>query len=566
MRGLGLLLALCACQKAPVEEPLETAQTDTSTTETPATDTPETDTPALDTAPPSRVTLTLGAPVLCANVAERDARGPFAMFSLEGWSDGQAHTQGGNGALVDLDGDGFVDILAVGEGELRVWWGDGRSVWTALPHETIATATRTGVQEGLFGAVPSDLDADGDLDLVVSGRAAANLILEQRSPRQFVDVAAGYGVAADEDRYTSGASLADVDGDGDLDLFFGGHGFLDETVATPNQLPPGDRDRLYLREGAGFVDVSDNLPTIAHDGWAFLGAWFDADEDGDLDLYLVNDFGGSVEPSILLVNDGAGHFTHIPGGFGLDQPIAAMGLGLGDLNGDGTEDVSLVAWDINRLFLSQAGGWFESATAYGFVPGKEQTVGWGVEAADIQNDGWTDLMVAYGYVATGFGGGNTRIQRDAVYLNQGNGSLIDAAETFGVADAGPTRGVALGDLNRDGWLDVLKVRTDGEVSLGVSRCGSASWMMLGLRQPGPNPRAVGATVRAWAGDRVWIRRIREGGTGYGVGQPHELHFGLGMVERLDRVEITWPDGQVDTLLDVPTRGHHRVERHDLALP
>ncbi|MFM2160893.1 MAG: hypothetical protein RLZZ383_405 [Pseudomonadota bacterium] len=565
MRRFGGWLLLYACH-APGPGASDTATPDSTPTDTPTPDTPSADTPAEDTAPPPRVTLTLGPSVACTSVADRDARGPFAVKPLTGWPDGHAHTQGGNGSLIDLDDDGALDVLAVGEGEIRVWWGDGIRRFDELPFATLAVTDRIGEQSGFFGAVASDLDADGRLDLIVSGRATANLVLRQETPRQFVDATAAFGIAADEDRHTSGASLSDIDRDGDLDLYFGGHGYVDESLDAPRFLPAGDADRLYLRDGAGFVDASDRLPAVAHDAWSFLGSWFDADFDGDDDLYLVNDFGGSVEPTMLLTNDGTGQFTHLPGGLGLEQPIAAMGLGLGDIDGNGIEDVSLVAWDINRLFLGQASGWFESAAAYGFLPGEAQTVGWGVEAADIQNDGWTDLLVNYGFLVTKFGDDNTRIQRDALYLNQGDGTLADAAAIGGIDDPGPTRGVALGDINRDGWLDVLKVRTDGEITLGLSRCGAASWMMLTLRQPGPNPRAVGATVRAWSGDRVWVRRVREGGTGFGVGQPHELHFGLGAAERLDRVEVTWPDGQIDTFLDVPGRGHHRLDRHDAPTP
>ncbi len=561
--SIGLLLWAC---QTPDPGGADTSSPDTPTAHTPAVDTPTTDTPSEDTAPPPRVSFVPGTPLTCTAIADRYARGPFAVQPMEGWPDGHAHTQVGNGALVDLDDDGAVDVLAVGEGEIRVWWGDGLSRFDELPYVTLATTDRVGDQSGFFGAVPSDIDADGRLDLVITGRNTANLVLRQQAPRSFVDATTAFGIAADEDRYTSGASFSDIDGDGDLDLFLGGHGFLDETLDAPRFLPPGDADRLYVREPTGFVDASHQLPQIAHDGWSFLGSWFDADFDGDDDLYLVNDFGGSVEPTMLLTNDGSGNFTYLPGGFGLEQPIAAMGLGLGDIDGDGIEDVSIVAWDINRLFLAQPSGWFESASAYGFLPGPAQTVGWGVEAADIQNDGWTDLLVNYGFLVTKFGDGNTEIQRDALFLNQRNGTFVDAAAIGGVDDPGPTRGVGLGDVNRDGWLDILKVRTDGQITLGLSRCGDASWMMLTLRQPGPNPRAVGAVVRAWSGDRVWIRRVREGGTGYGVGQPHELHFGLGDVSRLDRVEVTWPDGQVDTVFDVPTRSHHRLDRHEAPSP
>jgi len=176
---------------------------------------------------------------------------------------------------------------------------------------------------------------------------------------------------------------------------------------------------------------------------------------------------------------------------------------------------------------------------------------WGIEVADMDNDGLEDVVVAFGWLQDDhLGLENPELQPDALYLQRDDGTFAQVAETWGLAETGPSRGLALADLNQDGWLDVVKRDLWEDASFTASRCGEAHWLRLRLEQPGANSRAVGATARVEAGDRAWTRWIHAGGTSYASAGPLEAHFGLGEHAEVDRIVVTWPDGAVSEVLDV----------------
>jgi hypothetical protein len=117
----------------------------------------------------------------------------------------------------------------------------------------------------------------------------------------------------------------------------------------------------------------------------------------------------------------------------------------------------------------------------------------------------------------------------------------------------------VGDLDADGWLDLVKVGVEGEARVYLSRCAAGSWLEVSLRQDGPNPNAIGATVRAVAGEHTFLRRLRAGGTGYGSTQPAVAHFGLADATEVT-LEVTWPDGGTSRFEGVPTGRTVRVDR------
>jgi hypothetical protein len=209
--------------------------------------------------------------------------------------------------------------------------------------------------------------------------------------------------------------------------------------------------------------------------------------------------------------------------------------------------------------MQRGGLWYESSLSYGLTLAPNQRVGWGLELADLDNDGRLDLHLPYGHIVTTLGTSRPG-QPDAVYRLGDDGVLTDVAAAWGLDHTASTRVGIPADLNNDGWLDLVKAGDAGVAHLSFARCGAAAWSMVSLRQPGRNSRAVGATVRLTAGDQTWSRRVRAGGTGFGSGTPDVLHFGLGEVEQLDAVEIVWPDGVVEQLPPFPVRSRVRVTR------
>ncbi|HMV66052.1 MAG TPA: FG-GAP-like repeat-containing protein [Myxococcota bacterium] len=554
MRVVPWLLLLACSGKAPDDStpPAGDDSDAPSDTDPPVTHTDETDPPALG----SR--LTPSGPIVCANPTERGSIGMFNERAVPFLAPTHVHLEGGNAAIGDLDGNGRLDTIVVGQTEVLMFLQDG----PLLEAEPVRLVREPWVSDvrGLFGATIVDYDDDGDLDVLVTGRGVPDHLLANDGYAHFVDMTDVAGLTKPAGHHSTGASFNDFDGDGVLDLYIGGHGYVDEEQATPATFGSGDPERLYKGNGDGtFTDVSDRLPQSAHDGYTFMGGWIDIDHDGDDDLYQVNDFGGNKEPCRLLFNDG-GTFRADDDVSGIDAHVAGMGLAIGDLDGDGDEDLAIPAWKRNMLFVEADGLYFESAHLWGWDPVLPQAVGWGAEMVDAQNDGLMDLTTAYGFLDTHFGNDNQTRQPDGLYLQVGDHQLADRAAAPGFNDLAPNRAMAPGDLNQDGWLDFVKPGLDGNIRFYLSRCGTESWIEITLRQPAPNTWAVGGTVRLFAGGRQWVRRVRAGGTGYGGGQPLELHFGLGDVARLDRVEVTWPDGAVESWSDVDARQRITITR------
>ena len=148
-------------------------------------------------------------------------------------------------------------------------------------------------------------------------------------------------------------------------------------------------------------------------------------------------------------------------------------------------------------------------------------------------------------------------QPDALYLLEDD-EFVEVSDAWGITDTGSSRGLMLADINNDGWLDIVKQYLRfGRPFLYLSRCGEEAWLRVELRQEGPNPRAVGARAKFTAGDISTVRWVHAGGTSIASGGPNELHVGLGMEETVF-VDVTWPDGEVTRHGPIDTRQRIRT--------
>ncbi|MGC6493331.1 MAG: CRTAC1 family protein, partial [Myxococcota bacterium] len=248
-------------------------------------------------------------------------------------------------------------------------------------------------------------------------------------------------------------------------------------------------------------------------------------------------------------------------------PFAGMGVGLGDVNGDEVPDFLQSSWRDTSLLLSVDGAWWEYAANRGIEPDwkgpRQQIFGWGAELADMDLDGDLDGVIVYGHWDEY---GPQLLQVDALYIQKEDGTFEDKALEWQLDQDGIGRGMAISDLNQDGYPDVVKRHLGAATPMLLSECGDRSWLNIKPRQPGrENVYAVGARVRVVAGDTVWTRTIHAGSTSMYSSGPPEALFGLNALPAVDTVEVIWPDG-ASTVLEGPVTTRQILEVHRSQAP
>jgi hypothetical protein len=536
-----LLAALLACPSADAP-PVARPPSDTSIpvdTERPVDTAPE--------PPPEPARVELGPEVACGDPSARDRHGPLASpagggdWLTQPWrADNEELFQGGGLAIGDVDGDGRLDLL------LPSPRGAGLYLQTAPLTFTEVSATHLpDPGRNATGALLVDLEGDGDLDAVIARYGEADSVWRNAGDGHFTDVTVELGIVRPPELRTTSPSAADVDRDGDLDLFIAGFG----PFFAPLR-PPGDPSWLWLQQADGtFVDGSSQLPPAIHDGYSFNGAWPDLNRDGWPDLYLVNDFGNHY-PNRLVWND-AGTLRADDDAVGLDVRLQGMGFDWGDIDGDGGTDLVMAGWGNNRLMVEENGLWFAQQVGRGLEPDatRNQVVGWSTVFADLDHDLDLDIVEGFGHI---FNQDTPPRQPDEIFLNDG-GRFTPVGAAWGFDHPGQTRAVLPVDLDGDGWLDLARRDLIGPATLHVARCGEAAWSIVRLRDPtSRNLHAIGARVEAVLPSRTLWRDVVAGGTAVLAGGPSEVHFGL--ADHADvTLRVTWPDGLVTTHPNVPTR-------------
>jgi hypothetical protein len=398
------------------------------------------------------------------------------------------------------------------------------------------------------GAAWSDLDGDGDPDLLVSTSSGMNVFLYRNDGSIFTNVMAGSGLSAEARNF----AIGDYDNDGLDDLAFISFGYVDT--------------KLYHNTGGmQFDDVSDTAPVYGTYSWR--SAWVDYDDDGWLDLYLCgttsylfrnngdgtftecaaaagiqaggrscawldydNDgledcyVGRSGSPNLLYHNLGDGTFQEVGAAAGVADPNGTSGVCAGDYDGDGWFDLYSVniSSPRNYLYHNQGDGTFEDATlAMGVAD-----IGDGRTATflDIDFDGLIDLF------------SSNHVNPNRLYHNNGIGPFTDIAPALGIDEPPDPFGTAFGDYDGDGDIDVFLATHFGNSLL---RCEGVTnhWIVLRLIGTVSNRSAIGAVVRCTAGGITSYQRV-DGGHGMGDSDSQALEFGLGQSTGPIEVEIT----------------------------
>ena len=480
---------------------------------------------------------------------------------------------GGSGlALLDYDGDGLLDIYLVTAPELT-------AARERIPHRNVLyrnlgglrfedVSAKAGVDAAAWGngVCAGDFDGDGRLDLYVTNWGK-NLLFRNKGDGTFEEVAARAGVAAGG--WSTGCTFFDADGDGDLDLYVARYveTSWDDVVRARRSLTwrngprimvgpaglPGESDLFFENRGNGtFVEATEahglGDPARAY-GFGVVAT--DYDDDGWIDLFVAND----SNPNFLYHNHGNGTFesTALLSGVAVNgegRAQAGMGADSGDYDGDGRLDLILTtfAHDVKTLYKNLDGTHFEDVTAAsGLAAPTFAPMGWGTAFLDADLDGRLDLFIANGHIFADIDDfpalQETFRQKNQLFLNQGTTFRdVSAKAGAGLQVQKVSRGLAVGDLDNDGDLDVVVSNMDDVPTLLENRQRTGHhWVAFRLASPGPNRFAIGARVTLEAGGQRQVREVRSGGS-YLSQSDLRAYFGLGAHEGPVDVEVRMPGG------------------------
>lgn len=523
-------------------------------------------------------------------------------------------------SFADVDGDGDDDLLLLDQlGPNALYRNDGGRFTNVTEGSGVALEDRIAV-----AAVFGDMDEDGDQDLYVTTTRGGNALLRNDGNFRFTDVSKGSGT--DLVAHSIQPVLFDYDLDGDLDLFvtnsaawttekrgpenryFEGMSTLGELLESRTE--PAD---LFRNEGnLRFTDVTKEAG-IADPGWGGDVAVFDADADGDLDLYVANMFGWSM----FHRNEG-GHFKEATRETFGRYPWGAVGTSVFDANGDGRLDLLVLdmhsdmwmegplpadqieervryegpegpmarrnRWSEDRvqayrdrlrapmercvfgnaLFLAKPDGTYADA---GLAAGVETFWPWGGAAADFDLDGDTDV-----YVPTGMGypflywpaallenGGSANFRNRAWdwSLEPPPGGSLQEERIGNAPAARSSRAAAVADIDADGRPDLVVSRFNDAALLFRSDATRRNWVGMKLTATRSARDAIGAIVTVKAGGKTFVRQVPTAG-GYLAQSSRTLHFGLGEATTIESCEILWPGGRKQTVTGLTAGSVHAL--------
>ena len=486
-------------------------------------------------------------------------------------------TMGAGGLFFDYNNDGHLDIYLVNSGTLS---SDAQATRNMNHSDLLyrnngdGTFTDATAEAGLqqnygygIGCLAADYDNDGDADLYLTN-FGKNQLFRNNGDGTFTDITSHAGVG--DRSWSVSASFGDFNLDGYLDLYVAN--YLDYQLETahacflegvhiycgPHEYP-GARDTLYRNNGDGtFTDVTARAKL--HNAGKGLGALFtDYNNDSYPDIFVAND----AVPDFLYRNNGDGTFTDVAITTGVaynseGRATASMGIATGDYDSDGLPDlfVTNFSLEINSLFHNDGDGFYTMTTfETGLADPSFSQLGFGTQFLDADNDGTLELFVANGHVWDNVSKITPSLsykQQCQIFGNIGTGQYRDLSETAGPFFKRPVvaRGVAIGDYNNDGAVDIL-VTCCGETPALLRNDSQTvhrkhNWVKIRLVGTKSNRDAIGAKVWVQTNKNTQFKEATCGGS-YASSSDPILHFGIGTQEMVKSIKVRWQSGRSQTV-------------------
>jgi enediyne biosynthesis protein E4 len=496
----------------------------------------------------------------------------------------------GGVALIDYDGDGWPDIYFTNAQSVAMALA-GKKARSALYHNNhdgtftdVTDKAGVGYPCWAMGASVGDYNNDGWPDLLVTCFGGV-VLYRNNGDGTFTDVTKQAGLGGDSGWATGGA-FGDYDDDGYADIFvshyvdlnlsnlpaFGSlktckyHGI--DVQCGPRGLK-GSPDNLYHNNGDGtFTDVSKQAGVDDPEHrFGLTAVWEDFNNDGRLDLFVTND----GQPNYLYKNDGNAHFTDVAllAGAAVSQDGTAqanMGVALGDYLHSGNIAVAISHFSDEYMALYRNDGdlnFTDVSYTSRIAPATTPYVGWGDGFFDFDNDGWLDFFMVNGHVYPQVDSadiGVKYLEPKLLFLNQRDGTFKNISKLAGPAIQVPqvSRGVAFGDLFNDGHIDIVIENLKGQPMILRTEGGPENhWISFQLEGTKSNRLALNARVKITAGNLVQTGEIVSSGS-YLSQNDLRVHFGLGDLKSVSKVEILWPAGGTEVLTNLAADHRYKV--------
>src|SRR3989454_142151 len=479
-------------------------------------------------------------------------------------------TLGSGCAFLDYDADGYQDILLVNSMD---WPGHkrGRSTLKLYKNNrngTFSDVTRVaGLDVELYGMgiAVSDYNNDGFPDILITC-VGQNRLFRNTGKGTFQDVTKQSGLGGRQ-AFSTSATWFDYDRDGLLDLFvcnyvnwspehdvFCSLDGKQKSYCTPEAYR-GETCWLLRNRGNGTFEDATAASGVFDASSKSLGvALLDFDQDGWPDLLVAND----TQPNKLYKNLRNGKFKDVAVEAGIafspdGKARAGMGVAIGDFENAGRTGIAITNFDNEMIGVYRAGktgGYEEISLASGIGAASKTTLGFGCAFLDVDLDGRLDLAVANGHIdetVRNIRGNVGYAQAPQLFLNNGKGVFHNVADALGAefAQAKVGRGLAYGDFDRDGDLDLLLTTNNGPAFLfrndQLAGNRSIRFRLVGTKS---NRDAIGSLVRIYSGALVQSRIVKTGSS-YLSQSELPLTFGLGKRDMVERVVIQWPSGRTE---------------------